>query len=51
VGVGGNSEWAFLDGNLLGAVVIYTGQGLVLMAGMGYYLKFESKITKKEIKL
>ena len=28
-GVGaGDSEWAFLDGNPLGVLVIYTGQGL-----------------------
>ena len=43
----GCSERAVLGGNPLGIVVIYTGQGLVLLAGMGYTLKLESVITKK----
>jgi hypothetical protein len=48
VGVG-DSDWVFLDGSLLGAVVIYTGQDLGFIGWYGV-LKFESKITKKGIK-
>jgi hypothetical protein len=39
-GVGvGDSNWAFLDGNPLGAVVIYMGQGLGFSGWYGVLLK------------
>lgn len=40
MGVGG-SERAVLGGKALGIEVIYTGQGLGLLPGMGYNLKFD----------
>lgn len=50
VGVGGIKR-AVLGGSPLGIVVIYTGKGLGLLAGLGYNLNFESKIASKVIKL
>jgi hypothetical protein len=46
----GCSERAVLGGKRVGIVVIYTGLGLGLLAGMGYNLKFESnKDYKREL--
>ena len=42
-----DSEWAFLDGNPLGIVVIYTGQGLGLNGWDGVLLKVRIKDCKK----
>jgi hypothetical protein len=50
VGVGG-SERAVLGGKRLGVEVNCAGQGLGLLPGVGYNLKFQSKATKGEIKL
>jgi hypothetical protein len=43
----GHSEWAFLDGNPLGTVVIYTGQGLGVNGWDGVLLKVSIKDYKK----